>query len=68
MTNDELVTWINTAPEAERVREFLRPSFEDLAQRIGTWSVWADRYDHRNIMRRKVRRALIHGFKSTPVV
>jgi len=59
VNNDELVQWIAHAPEAERIREALCPSLSELLQNIKAFEAM-NRYDHRHIARRKVRKACRH--------
>lgn len=53
---NELQRWIAYAPEAERVREALRPSMTDLCRRVAAFERLVAHTNHRHIMRRKVRR------------
>ena len=59
MNNDELVQWIAHAPDAECIREVLRPSLSRLMHMINAFQTM-NRYDHRHIARRKVTKACRH--------
>lgn len=55
---DRVRDWIATDPseQAERLRAVLRGSLVGLSERARAFAEWSRRFDHRHIMRRKVRR------------
>mgnify|MGYP001559092213 CR=1 FL=1 len=56
--SDELTYWImhNQSDFSQCIREGIRPSFIQIVDSVLQFERWNERFNHRHLMRRKVRK------------